>query len=164
MVAKTKRPKKQQVGIPKQISGMVGVYHVACELSRRGYIALPTNRNVAGIDIVVCNQKGLNQTILQLKTQQKKADFWLVNGPVPDYMKNSRRAFYVFVRLDKKQDKFECFIASTKDVAKQIEGYVKDWYKTHSKKTKPNNWTYSWYLPRGKETYYLNRWDKLRLD
>ena len=164
MVTKIKRPKKQQIGIPRQISGMAGVYHVACELSRRGYIALPTNRNVAGFDIVVSNRKGLKQAILEVKTLQKKADFWLINRPVPDYMESSTRAFYVFVRFDEKQDKFECFIASAKDVAKQIKGYVKDWYKKHSKKTKPSNWTYSWYLPKEKESYYLNRWNKLRLD
>jgi len=164
MADEMKRPKRQRIGIPSQISGMAGVYYVACELSRRGYIALPTNRNVAGFDIVASNQKGLNQTILQVKTLQSKANYWPINRPVPDYMENSRRAFYIFVRFDKKQDKFECFIASPKDVATQIDGYVKTWYKKHDRSIKPDNWTYGWWLPKGKEKHYLNRWDRLRID
>lgn len=164
MTKEIKRPKKQRFGIPSQISGMAGVYYVACELSRRGYIALPTNRNVAGFDIVISNQKGLNQTILQVKTLQSRANYWPINRPVPHYMENSRRAFYVFVHFDNKKDKYECFIASAKDVAKQIEGYVKEWYKKHSRSTKPENWTYGWWLQKEKEKQYLNRWDKLKLD
>lgn len=159
-----KRPKRRRLGIPAQISGMAGVYHVASALSRRGYIALPTNRNVAGFDIVVSTQNGLKHAILQVKTVQAKANFWLMNRHVPDYMRKSSRALYAFVRFDKKQDRFECFIASAKDVAKQIDGYVKDWYKTHKRTTKPVAWVYCWWLPKGKEKNYLNRWDKLRLD
>ena len=163
MVTKIKRPKKQRFGIPAQISGMAGVYYVAYELSRRSYVALPTNRNVAGFDIVASNQEGLKQVTLQVKTIQTKQNFWLINSQVPDYMRKSNHAFYIFVRFDKEQDKTECFIVSAKDVAKQIDGYIKDWYKTHGKKTKPSSWTYSWYLTKGKEKYYLNRWDKLKL-
>lgn len=163
MAKEMRRPKKKRWAIPSQIGGMAGVYHVACELSRRGYIALPTNRNVAGFDIVVSDQKGLNQTILQVKTLQSKARYWPINRTVPDYMIRSRRAFYVFVYLDKKQDRYLSFIASPRDVANQIKGYVKDFYKGHSKRQKPNNWTYGWWLPKGKEKHYLNRWDRLRI-
>jgi len=162
MAIKTKRPKKRRHGIPAQISGMAGVYYVAYELSRRGCIALPTNRNVAGFDMVVSSQNGLNHAFLQIKTVQNKANFWLLNRPVPDYMRNSNLAFYVFVRFDKKQDKVECFVASAKEVAKQADHHVREFYKTHSRKTEPSTWTYWWEIPKVKEAY-LSRWDKLKL-
>jgi len=163
MAVGTRRPKKHHYGIPAQISGMAGVYYVAYELSRRGYIALPTNRNVAGFDIVVSNQKGLRHTTLQVKTLQSKGSYWLINRPVPDYMKTSSRAFYIFTRFDKKQERSECFIASAKEVAEQLERWVGNWYKTHSKTTPPSTWIYGWWLPKGREKSYLNRWDKLKL-
>ncbi len=164
MAVGTRRPKKHHYGIPAQISGMAGVYYVAYELSRRGYIALPTNRNVAGFDIIASNQKGLRHTTLQVKTLQSKGNYWPINRPVPDYMSTSSRAFYIFARFDKKQERFECFIASGKDVAEQVGGWVRAWYKTHRKTTQPDSWTYGWCLPKGKEKSYLNRWDKLKLD
>lgn len=158
-----KRPKRRRHGIPAQISGIAGVYHVASELSRRGVIALPTNRNVAAFDIVASDQSGLRQAVLQVKSIQTRQNFWLLGRHVPDYMRKSSKAFYIFVRFDKKQDRPECFIASAKDVAKQNDRYVKDWYKRHKKTTKPVSWVYCWWLPKGKEKNYLNRWDKLRL-
>ncbi len=33
--------------------GIAGVHHVVSELSRRGLVALPTTRNIAGYDVVV---------------------------------------------------------------------------------------------------------------
>lgn len=158
-----KRPKRHHFGIPSQISGMAGVYYVAYELSRRGYVALPTNRNVAGFDIVVSSQEGLNHATLQVKTLQGKGNYWPINRPVPDYMRKSDRAFYIFARFDKKQDKFECFVVPAKEVATQVNRWVREWYKTHSKTTKPDNWTYGWVLPKGKEKRYLSRWDQLDL-
>lgn len=164
MAVGTRRPKKHHFGIPGQISGMAGVYYVAYELSRRGYIALPTSRNVAGFDIIVSNQTGLRHTTLQVKTLQSKSNYWPINRPVPDYMKMSCRAFYIFARFDKKQDRFECFIASAKEVAKQIDESIGDWYKKHSKTTHPDTWTYGWWLPKGRDKSFLNRWDKLNLE
>ena len=67
------RPKKEKPKIPSEISGMAGVYYVESELSRRGYIALPTNRNVAGFDMIV--SRGTKHVGLQVKTLRGKANY-----------------------------------------------------------------------------------------
>ncbi|GEM_PF-420625 len=164
MGIENKRPKKQKFGIPSQISGMAGVYYVAYELSRRGYIALPTNRNTPGFDIVVTSQSGLKHVSLQVKTLQNKANYWPINRAVPDHIRKLKTVFFIFARFIKKEERFECFIVPAKDVAKQIDGFVKDWYKENPKSSKPSNWTYGWWLRKGKEKMYLNRWDRLKLN
>lgn len=41
-----------------QITGMTGVYLVAAELSRRGYVATPTSRNAQAVDLLVSDTEG----------------------------------------------------------------------------------------------------------
>lgn len=51
--------------------GIAGVHHVVSELSRRGLIALPTTRNVAGYDVIVLTPDGTKHANLQVKTSLK---------------------------------------------------------------------------------------------
>ena len=44
--------------ISSTLIGVSGEYFVAAELSRRGYVASITLRNIKGIDIVVSNDEG----------------------------------------------------------------------------------------------------------
>lgn len=144
-----KRPKKKTIGIPSQISGAAGVYYVAFELSRLGYIALPTNRNVRGFDIIVSDQTGLKHASIQVKTLQNRQRFWPCSVLAP-YMRNARNCFYIFVRFDKKQSGCECFVATAKEVANNMGDYSGPFSGFN--------------LKQDEEKKYLNRWDKLRLD
>jgi len=54
----------------KQLLGMSGVYFVAAELSRRGYIALATTRNIKGVDLIVQNPRTGKSLGIEVKTRK----------------------------------------------------------------------------------------------
>jgi len=100
------------------ISGAAGVYFVAGELSRKGYIALTTTRNVKGPDLIVFNTDLTKTIYLQVKTNRYKYDFWIVGKPdVKDNL------FYVFVNLLGDQKRPEYYVVPSKDVYQQYQ----DW-------------------------------------
>lgn len=100
------------------ISGAAGVYFVAGELSRKGYIALTTTRNTKGIDLIVSNVGFTKTAYLQVKTNSYKYDFWIVGKPeVRDNL------FYVFVNLLGGQEKPEYYIVPSQDVYQQFQSW-----------------------------------------
>lgn len=153
---------KKRVTIPSQISGMAGVHYVAYELSRRGFVVLLTNRNLAGFDLVATSQDGLKRAIIQVKSLQKKGNHWPLGKDVPKYMRISREAFYTFVRFNDKVEKFECFVATAKEVDRRLKKHIGVWLK--NRKAKSRFWAYSWFYPQNGESQYRDRWDKLNLD
>ena len=52
--------------LEKSLVGACGVFYVSAELSRRGWIAMPTIRNTKGIDIIA--SKGDKTVNIQVKT------------------------------------------------------------------------------------------------
>src|SRR5439155_25614959 len=66
------------VTIGKQLTGMRGVYLVAPELSRRGFIASPTSRSAIGADILATDQACRRTYSVQVKTNAKTFGFWLL--------------------------------------------------------------------------------------
>lgn len=100
---------------------------MAYELSLLSYVALPTNRNLAGIDLVVTNQDGNRQVSIQVKTMQKKSELWQVNK-VPKCKRGEDNAFHVLVRFNK-TDRPDCFIIPSKDFAKVVNQEVEQWCK-----------------------------------
>jgi hypothetical protein len=100
------------------ISGAAGVYFVAGELSRKGYIALTTTRNTKGIDLIVSDTDFTRTVYLQVKTNRYKYDFWIVGKP--NFRDN---LFYVFVNLLGDQEKPEYYVVPSKDVYQQFQ----DW-------------------------------------
>ena len=61
-----------------QLTGMRGVYLVAAELSRLGFIASPTSRSALAADILVTDQACQRAFSVQVKTNSAAAGFWLV--------------------------------------------------------------------------------------
>jgi hypothetical protein len=154
-----KRPKKKRIGIPSQISGMAGVYYAAYELSRLSLVALPTSRNLAGIDLVVTNQDGNGQATIQVKTMQKKSKLWQVNK-VPTYKAGRGREFHILVRFNK-TDKPDCFIIPSKVFARAVNQDVEQWCK---RKAGRNPATcpllvYKFHMTKKREKLYLNKWN-----
>ena len=103
----------------KTLIGAAGVHFVVSELSLRGLVALPTIRNTAGIDILVSEPDGSDQANLQVKTASWKRDYWPTSGP--EKCLKGPRSFYVFVQYLPKEERFEAFLESGSNVAKQVQ-------------------------------------------
>jgi hypothetical protein len=94
--------------VSNALVGIAGVHYVAAELSRRGLIALPTIRNTAGYDIIVATPDGKKHANIQVKTSQKRVNYW----PMPPSGKICAKPkdYYVLLRWDDSEKKFEGFM------------------------------------------------------
>ena len=74
-----------------QITGNAGLYHVAWQLSRRGWHVMPTVRNARGSDLIVVNDDesvflGIQSKALSkrqavglgLRTHDLRSDWWII--------------------------------------------------------------------------------------
>ena len=86
---------------PGQLTGMRGVYLVAAELSRLGFIASPTSRTAQGADILVTDQACQRAYTVQVKTNFAAANSWFVGEHMPV------SETHVFVLVDLQSDKSE---------------------------------------------------------
>jgi hypothetical protein len=86
-----------------QSTGMCGVYLVAAELSRRGFIASPTSRSARGADILVTDQLCQNAFSVQVKSNAGNPNFWLV-GSNAKTIAPSNSHIYVLVNLKSRKD------------------------------------------------------------
>lgn len=79
------------------MTGMLGVYLVAAELSRLGFIVSPTSRSARGADLLVTDQNCQKAWSVQVKTNRNAANFWLVGKDAAQIASDSH--MYVFVNL-----------------------------------------------------------------
>jgi hypothetical protein len=79
---------------------MRGVYLVAAELSRLGFIASPTSRSAVGADILLTDQACSRAFSLQVKTNARTFDFWLVGRAAKEISSPSH--YYALVNLRKR--------------------------------------------------------------
>jgi hypothetical protein len=98
----------------KSLTGVAGVHFVVGELSRRGWIALPTIRNTKGID-VLADSEG-NSARIQVKSR--------TNGRIWMLTKNAEKLVgknlvYVFVNL-RYLDSPEYFVIPSEVVAEYV--------------------------------------------
>jgi hypothetical protein len=102
-----------------QLTGMRGVYLVAAELSRLGFIASPTSRSALAADILVTDQKCKRSLSVQVKTNSGAAGFWLVGKDTIV----SETHIYVLVNLRSKgkPDQPEYFAIPSEVVKKQTK-------------------------------------------
>ncbi|MGH2509029.1 MAG: hypothetical protein ACRDHZ_16735 [Ktedonobacteraceae bacterium] len=80
-----------------QLTGMTGAFLVAAQLSNRKMVASTTSRGAAGADILVTDTECQITFSIQVKTNSKKASFWLLSGKQPP--KGSDSHIYAFVNL-----------------------------------------------------------------
>lgn len=90
---------------------MRGVYLVAAEMAKRGFIVSPTSRSAIGADILVTDQKCRHTYSVQVKTNSRTFNFWLIGKKAKDVV--SKTHIYVLVNLK-----------STKRNGETIEYYV----------------------------------------
>lgn len=80
-----------------QLTGMLGVYLTAAELTSRSFIVSPTSRSALGADLLVTDQRCQRTWSVQVKTQRQAANFWLVGRQAHEI--NSPTHIYVFINL-----------------------------------------------------------------
>ena len=120
----------------KELIGAAGVHFVCGELSRRGFIALPTIRNTPGVDIVAVTPKGRKIT-LQVKT--------LWNGrrwPVPkeDKIQENEDYFFVFVNLKGSfKERPEYYMVPSEFLKDYVAKAFQAWLDTPGKRGKPHS-------------------------
>lgn len=112
-----------------QLTGMTGVYLVAAELSRRGFIASPTSRNAYGADLLVTDSLCQRSYAVQVKTNARSFGFWLLNKTTQAI--KSRSMIYALVNLRK--DRTEYFLVPSRILAKNVK-------VTPPTKTRKNYW------------------------
>src|SRR5208283_5107284 len=82
-----------------------------------GFIVSPTSRSAAGADLLVTDQECRKAWSVQVKTNKKPANFWLV-GAHTAKLKSQSHA-YVFVNL-RKEGRPEFIVASSHHVASHV--------------------------------------------
>lgn len=98
--------------------GIAGVHHVVSELSRRGLVALPTTRNIAGYDVVVATLGGGRHANVQVKTSAKRVSFFRM--PPSDRVRSGARDWYVLLRWLMKEKRYEGFLLSGRAARKEV--------------------------------------------
>ena len=80
-----------------QMTGMRGVYLVAAEMAKRGFIVSPTSRSAIGADLLVTDQKCKRAYSVQVKTNSRTFNFWLIGKKAKETVSNTH--IYVLVNL-----------------------------------------------------------------
>jgi hypothetical protein len=116
------------------MTGMLGVYLTAAELTKLGFIVSPTSRSAFGADLLVTDQRCRKAWSVQVKTNRKAAAFWLVNAHTGDSYSDSH--VYVFVNLggDSRPDYFvvpSTVVARIHQIKQRKTGSV--WYSVHQR-------------------------------
>jgi hypothetical protein len=135
--------------ISKQLTGMRGVYLVAAELSRLGFIASPTSRSAIGADILATDQTCCRAYSVQVKTNARTHGFWLLSQKARTMVAPNH--VYVFVNIrDRRsgESTVDFYVVPSAVVAlKMVSGTSKtrkwsEWHQFNLADAKPfhNNW------------------------
>ena len=130
------------MGSKNQLTGMQGVYLVAAELSRHGFIASPTSRSARGADILVTDPECTHAFSVQVKTNAALSSYWLLNEHAKEMVSDS----HVYVLVNLKKDGVEFFVMPSRAVAEKM------WTEEHTKS--------KWFGIQRKDALpYQDKWD-----
>ncbi|MEE3501210.1 hypothetical protein [Acidiphilium acidophilum] len=123
-----------------QMTGMLGVYLVAAELSRRNFIVSPTSRGAAGADLLVTDQACTKAWSVQVKTNRRPSNTWLVGAHARQMKSDSH--VYVFVNLKEiENQRPDYFVTASSWVASHVQDKTRTtgsrWY-WFDKKDRPS--------------------------
>jgi hypothetical protein len=111
--------------LEKSLVGACGVFYVSAELSRRGWIAMPTIRNTSGVDIIAT--KDNKSVSIQVKTSSYGRTKYTLTESNEKLI--SDRLFYVFVTLREKEAYPTFYVVPSKLVAEYIKRTHEYWTK-----------------------------------
>ncbi|MCL5954216.1 MAG: hypothetical protein M1509_06875 [Nitrospirae bacterium] len=100
-----------------QLTGMRGVFLVAAELTKHGFIVAPTARSAKGADLLIMDLKSSESYSIQVKTNASTFTFWLLNADADKLISNS--LYYVLVNLYP-DNKIEYFVVPSKHIAEKV--------------------------------------------
>ncbi|MDE0203534.1 MAG: hypothetical protein OXK73_13975 [Rhodospirillaceae bacterium] len=125
-----------------QITGMRGVYLVAAELSKRGFIVSPTSRSAVGADLLITDQKCKRAYSVQVKTNVRTHSFWLIGKKAQEAVSDSHIYVLVNIRKSKKQGEWlEYFIVPSRKLVR-IASHDGNW--PHIRRDKIENFMNDW--------------------
>jgi hypothetical protein len=103
----------------QQLTGMRGVYLVAAELSRLGFIASPTSRSAIGADILATDQSCRNTFSVQVKTNARTFNFWFLTKKAKEQVSNNHIYVLVNLRHNKSGEMIEYFIVPSRVISEK---------------------------------------------
>jgi hypothetical protein len=102
-----------------QMTGMRGVYLVAAELAKRGFIVSPTSRSAIGADLLVTDQKCKRAYSVQVKTNGRTFNFWLIGKKAKETVSNTHICVLVNAKNTKIMGELiEYFIVPSKQLSR----------------------------------------------
>jgi hypothetical protein len=128
-----------------QSTGMTGLYLVAAELSKRGFIVSPTSRSAQTADLLVTDATCKNIYAVQVKSNARSFSFWLVNKTTSQII--SDHLIYALVNLRRAGPEF--FLVPSKVLASKVK-------VTLPKETRKTTW-YS--VDQKAVSDFRDRWD-----
>lgn len=93
-----------------QLTGNAGLYHVARELSRRGWHVMPTVRNARGADLYAASDDEARVLPIQSKALSKRAPV-----PLGNSLENLR-SFWWVITINANSDQPTCFVMTLDEV------------------------------------------------
>lgn len=129
----------------QQTTGMRGVYLVAAELTKLGFIASPTSRSAHGADILVTSQSCAKAFSVQVKTNAKTHNFWNVGEKAKKLTASTHLYVFVNIRTLKSGEVVEYYVVPSTVVAKKMRF-----------STSPKSEWYSFY--RADALRYKDKW------
>lgn len=87
-----------------QMTGMLGTYLAAAELTRNALIVSITSRNARGADLLVADQDYKRTWSIQVKTNRKPASFWLLSKNYTELSSDNHIYLFLNLRGDLKPD------------------------------------------------------------
>jgi len=139
--------------LEKPMSAVCGVYFVAGELSRLGYVTLTTTRNTKGPDIIVSNHDFSKTVNIEVKTRKEKQRIWPIGKP-----KRCGKMFYVFVALGRNKERPEYYVVPYDYVFGRYEG----WQSRNKSKNRWNSFNFT--FKKGDAEKYKDKWTQLGLN
>jgi len=103
-----------------QLTGMRGVYLVAAELARLGFIASPTSRSALGADILVTSQSCAKTFSVQVKTNARTHGFWLCGAKAKELVSKTHIYAFVNLRTLKAGEQVDYYIVPSSVVAEKL--------------------------------------------
>jgi hypothetical protein len=102
-----------------QTTGMRGVYLVASELAKRGFIASPTSRSAFGADLLVTDHVCKRTYSVQVKTNGRTFNFWLIGKKAKQTVSHSHVYVLVNVRNTVRNgETIEYFVVPSKQLSR----------------------------------------------
>lgn len=110
-----------------QLTGMRGVFLVAAQLSKLGFIVSPTSRSAAGADLLVTDCQCSTAFSVQVKTNAKSSRYWLVSKHAASMVSPS----HIYVLVNLRDNGMDCFVAESATIARHVRVFERKnstWY------------------------------------